>query len=140
MFARVAALTLALPLLAAAQSCNTGAMQCCNSLESVSVPSPPSTSTMELTRAHVQTDSAAGAAILSALGGVALGDITGKIGLQCSPLAAVGAGAGSCKASPVCCKNNNVVRVVFVFAAVAWSLMRRMQGGAVSLGCAPVIL
>ncbi|EIW57064.1 fungal hydrophobin [Trametes versicolor FP-101664 SS1] len=101
MFARVAALALALPLLAAAQSCNTGAMQCCDSLES--------------------TDSAAGAALLSALGSVALGDITGKIGLKCSPLAAVGAGAGSCKASPVCCKNNNV-------------------GGAVSLGCAPVVL
>ena len=37
MFARVAAATLlSLPVLAAAQSCNTGPIQCCNSVEKVS--------------------------------------------------------------------------------------------------------
>ncbi|KAL1947132.1 hypothetical protein VTO73DRAFT_14093 [Trametes versicolor] len=100
MFARVAALTLALPILAAAQSCNTGPVQCCNSLE--------------------KSDSAAGTAILSTLG-LGLGDVTGQIGLQCSPLSAVAVGSSSCKSSPVCCQNNNV-------------------GGAVSVGCVPIIL
>ncbi|KAL1947136.1 hypothetical protein VTO73DRAFT_14097 [Trametes versicolor] len=100
MFARVAALALALPILAAAQSCNTGPVQCCNSLE--------------------KSDSAAGTAILSTLG-LGLGDVTGQIGLQCSPLSAAGVGSSSCKSSPVCCQNNNV-------------------GGAVSIGCMPIIL
>ncbi|OJT01996.1 Fruiting body protein SC1 [Trametes pubescens] len=99
MFARVAVFALALPLLAAAK-CSTGPVQCCNSLE--------------------KSDSAAGLAILSTLG-LGLGDVTGQIGLQCSPLSVVGLGASSCKSSPVCCQNNNV-------------------GGGVSVGCAPVIL
>ncbi|OJT01998.1 Fruiting body protein SC1 [Trametes pubescens] len=98
MFARVAVLALALPLLAAAQNCNTGAVQCCNSLE--------------------KSDSAAGLAILSTLG-LGLGDVTGQIGLQCSPLSAVGVGASSCKSSPVCCQNNNVVRAFATFGGLA---------------------
>ncbi|EIW55689.1 fungal hydrophobin [Trametes versicolor FP-101664 SS1] len=101
MFARVAvASVLALPLLAAAQSCNTGPIQCCNSVE--------------------KSDSAAGSAILSLLG-VVLGDITGSIGLGCSPLSVVGLGQSSCSASPVCCQNNNV-------------------GGLISIGCLPIEL
>ncbi|KAI0324479.1 fungal hydrophobin [Cubamyces sp. BRFM 1775] len=88
MFSRVAvAAILAAPLLAVAQNCNTGAMQCCNSVES--------------------TDSAAGSAILSVLG-VALQSVTGQIGLGCSPLSVVGLGQSSCSAKPVCCENNNV--------------------------------
>lgn len=58
-----------------------------------------------------QSDSAAGSAILSLLG-VVVGDITGAIGLGCSPLSVVGLGQSSCSASPVCCQNNNVVRLV----------------------------
>ncbi|KAH9857643.1 fungal hydrophobin-domain-containing protein [Lenzites betulinus] len=101
MFARVAAFALALPLLVAATSnCNTGSIQCCNSLES--------------------TDSAAGSALLGVLGIVAQ-DVTGDIGLECSPIPVVGAGSSSCSASPVCCENNNV-------------------GGTVSIGCVPVEL
>ncbi|KAH9857563.1 fungal hydrophobin [Lenzites betulinus] len=100
MFARVAAFALALPLLAAAQNCNTGPIQCCNSLQN--------------------TDSAEGAALLGVLG-VALQGLTGQIGLGCSPISAVGVGASSCSASPVCCQNNNV-------------------GGAVSIGCLPIEL
>lgn len=57
-----------------------------------------------------QSDSAAGSAILSLLG-VVVGDITGAIGLGCSPLSVVGLGQSSCSASPVCCQNNNVVRI-----------------------------
>ncbi|OJT07039.1 Fruiting body protein SC3 [Trametes pubescens] len=88
MFARVAvASVLALPLLAAAQDCNTGPIQCCNSVE--------------------KADSAAGSAILSLLG-VVLDDVTATIGLGCSPLSVVGLGQSSCSASPVCCENNSV--------------------------------
>ncbi|KAI0360663.1 fungal hydrophobin [Trametes cingulata] len=88
MFARVAvASVLALPLLAAAQSCNTGPIQCCNSVESA--------------------DSAAVAGILSVLG-VVLQDTTAQVGVQCSPISVVGAGQSSCSAKPVCCENNNV--------------------------------
>ncbi|KAH9857450.1 fungal hydrophobin [Lenzites betulinus] len=93
MFARVAALALALPLLAAAQDCNTGPIQCCNSVESSS--------------------SAAGAAILSLLG-VVVQDVTAQIGLGCSPISAVGLGQSSCSASPVCCENNNVGGLVSI--------------------------
>ncbi|KAI0770144.1 hydrophobin, partial [Fomes fomentarius] len=86
---------------AAAGSCNTGPVQCCNSVESA--------------------DSAAGSAILSLLG-IVLQDVTANIGLDCSPLSVVGVGSGSaCKASPVCCENNNV-------------------GGLISIGCLPIEL
>ncbi|KAI0371966.1 fungal hydrophobin [Pilatotrama ljubarskyi] len=88
MFARVAvASVLALPLLAAAQSCNTGPIQCCNSVES--------------------SDSAAVSNILSLLG-VVLEGVTAQVGLGCSPISVVGAGQSTCSASPVCCENNNV--------------------------------
>ncbi|KAI1798187.1 fungal hydrophobin [Ganoderma leucocontextum] len=104
MFARVAAVAalFSLPILAVASgSCNTGDIQCCNSFE--------------------ESDSAAGAGILSAIG-VNVQDVTGLIGLQCSPLTVIGAGVGSsCSQAPVCCQNNNV-------------------GGLVSIGCVPVQL
>ncbi|KAI0713741.1 fungal hydrophobin-domain-containing protein [Earliella scabrosa] len=103
MFARVAALsTLAFAAFAVADAhCNTGPVQCCNSLESA--------------------NSAAGAAILSKLG-VAVQDVTAKIGLGCSPISAIGVGSGNaCASQPVCCQNNNV-------------------GGLISIGCAPIML
>ncbi|KAI0635197.1 fungal hydrophobin [Trametes polyzona] len=89
MFARAAAVAsvLALPLLAAAQNCNTGPIQCCNSVESA--------------------DSAAVSGILSLLG-VIVEDVTAKVGLQCTPVSVIGAGQSSCSAKPVCCQNNNV--------------------------------
>ncbi|OSD08035.1 fungal hydrophobin [Trametes coccinea BRFM310] len=88
MFSRVAvASVLALPLLAVAQNCNTGSIQCCNSVES--------------------STSAAGSAILSLLG-LVVQDVGAAIGLGCSPISVIGAGQSSCSASPVCCENNNV--------------------------------
>ncbi|KAJ8455409.1 hypothetical protein ONZ51_g12473 [Trametes cubensis] len=88
MFSRVAVATiLAAPLLAVAQNCNTGPIQCCQSVESA--------------------NSAAGSAILGLLG-IVLQDLTAQIGLGCSPISLVGAGQSSCSASPVCCENNNV--------------------------------
>ncbi|KAI0628849.1 hydrophobin [Trametes polyzona] len=68
-----------------------------------------------------QASSAAGAALLS-LVGAAVQDVTAQIGLDCSPVSVIGAGAGNaCSAHPVCCENNNV-------------------GGAISVGCVPVSL
>ncbi|KAI0657137.1 fungal hydrophobin-domain-containing protein [Cubamyces menziesii] len=94
MFARIAAFALALPLLAAAQNCNTGPVQCCNSVEN--------------------SDSAAGSAILSLLG-LNLQDIVGQIGLQCNPISVIGGGVGAhCSAQPVCCQNNNVGGLISV--------------------------
>ncbi|KAI9063622.1 fungal hydrophobin [Trametes sanguinea] len=94
MFSRVAvASVLALPLLAVAQNCNTGPIQCCNSVES--------------------STSAAGSAILSLLG-LVIQDVGATIGLGCSPISAIGVGQSSCSANPVCCENNNVGGLISV--------------------------
>ncbi|KAF8915272.1 hydrophobin-251 [Mucidula mucida] len=65
--------------------CNTGSLQCCNTVQSAS---DPSTST------------------LLGLLGIVLGDITAMVGLGCSPISLVGIGGSSCSAHPVCCQNN----------------------------------
>ncbi|KAJ8454312.1 hypothetical protein ONZ51_g13098 [Trametes cubensis] len=49
-------------------------------------------------------------------------DITGLIGLGCSPITVVGVGSGNaCSSNAVCCTNNNV-------------------GGLLSIGCVPIDL
>ncbi|KAF9467917.1 fungal hydrophobin-domain-containing protein [Collybia nuda] len=89
-----AAFVLALPLLAAASAvprtetpsqCNTGPIQCCNS---------------------VQASNAPGLLGLLGLLGVVLGPVTGLVGLGCSPLSVIGVGGNSCTAQPVCCTGN----------------------------------
>ncbi|KAI0635188.1 fungal hydrophobin [Trametes polyzona] len=113
MFSRAAAFALgALPILAVAtplevrggsggSSCSTGPVQCCNST--------------------VDADSASGNLLLGLLG-IVLGDLTGLIGLNCSPLSVVGVGSGNaCSSNAVCCTNNNV-------------------GGLISIGCLPITL
>ncbi|KAI8970904.1 hydrophobin 1 [Trametes punicea] len=95
MFSRIAAISLgALPILAAAtplaprDTCSTGPIQCCQSVESA--------------------DSAAGSLLLGLLG-IVLEDVTALIGLDCSPITVIGVGTGnSCSANAVCCENNNV--------------------------------
>ncbi|KDQ51801.1 hypothetical protein JAAARDRAFT_704037 [Jaapia argillacea MUCL 33604] len=70
-----------------ASGCNTGPIQCCQSVESASSPSA--------------------AAILGPLG-VVLQDVNVLVGLTCSPITVVGVGSGSeCSASPVCCQDNS---------------------------------
>ncbi|KAI9063614.1 fungal hydrophobin [Trametes sanguinea] len=82
-------------------TCSTGALQCCNSVQSA--------------------DSASITAILGLLG-IVLGDLTGLVGLGCSPISVVGVGSGNaCSANAVCCENNNV-------------------GGLLSVGCIPIQL
>ena len=145
MFSRaVAFTTLALPLLAVAtpvelvprQSCSTGPVQCCNSTVAVSEPMLCIDTTIcspSMCPDVWQSNSASGNLLLGLLG-IVLGDITGLIGLNCSPLTVIGVGTGNaCSAQAVCCTNNNVVSsldterapwedpdVLIVFAAPGW--------------------
>ncbi|EGO01041.1 hypothetical protein SERLA73DRAFT_105567 [Serpula lacrymans var. lacrymans S7.3] len=80
--------------------CNTGDLQCCNSVESAS---------------------SAGASLLLGLLGIVLSDVTGLVGITCSPLSVIGIGSSSCTAEPVCCENNSF-------------------NGLISLGCSPITL
>nr|AAY97884.1 hydrophobin 1 [Phlebiopsis gigantea]ACM89291.1 hydrophobin [Phlebiopsis gigantea] len=100
---------LALPLLAVATplevrqsgSCDTGSLQCCDS---------------------TITSTSASSNILLGLLGVVVGDLTGLVGLNCSPLSIIGIGSGNaCTASPVCCSNTQV-------------------GGLIGVGCIPITL
>ncbi|KAF5362460.1 hypothetical protein D9756_002084 [Leucocoprinus leucothites] len=66
--------------------CNTGTIQCCNSVQSVN-------------------SSAVG--LLAGLLGIVLQGVTGLVGLTCSPLDILGVGGNSCTAQPVCCTGNS---------------------------------
>ncbi|KDR79960.1 hypothetical protein GALMADRAFT_1171623 [Galerina marginata CBS 339.88] len=83
-----------------ASQCNTGSVQCCQSVQSASSPT---------------------AAGLLGLLGIAVGSVTGLVGVTCSPITAIGVGGNSCSAQPVCCSNNSF-------------------NGVVALGCTPVNL
>ncbi|KAH9910194.1 fungal hydrophobin [Epithele typhae] len=89
MFARLAVVsTLAFAALATATKCNTGPVQCCESMESA--------------------NSAAGSAILAAIGAT-LQNTNVELGLKCSPIDVVAVGSGkACTTNTVCCKNNNI--------------------------------
>ncbi|KAF9002208.1 fungal hydrophobin-domain-containing protein [Cyathus striatus] len=102
MLAHSAALfVFALPLLAAASAvprtdspqCNTGPVQCCNSLQSAD--------SKEVTT-------------LAGLLGIVLTGVTGLVGVNCSPISGVGVGGTSCNAQPVCCNGNNFNGVIVV--------------------------
>ncbi|KAF8068980.1 hydrophobin-3 [Lyophyllum atratum] len=69
--------------------CNTGTIQCCNSVQSASNPV---------------------VGLLAGLLGVVLGPITGLVGLTCNPITVIGGGGNSCSAQPVCCTGNNFPR------------------------------
>ncbi|PPQ68078.1 hypothetical protein CVT24_002942 [Panaeolus cyanescens] len=82
-------------------SCNTGPVQCCNQL--------------------FESEDESYAGLLSLLGVVA-GPITAQVGLECSPISAIGLGSGaSCTTQPVCCSGNKF-------------------NGLVNVGCSPVNL
>ncbi|PPQ89208.1 hypothetical protein CVT25_001277 [Psilocybe cyanescens] len=96
MFARASTLVLALPLLAAASAvprtdgpsnqCNTGPVQCCNTV--------------------LQSGTTSTNLILGLLG-IVLGPVTGLLGLNCTPIGVLGIGGNSCTAQPVCCTGND---------------------------------
>jgi len=77
-----------------ASQCNTGPVQCCNSV--------------------VSQDNAAASTLLSLLG-IVLQGVTADVGLTCSPLSVVGVGSGAvCNASPVCCQNNDFSALIAI--------------------------
>ncbi|KDR76991.1 hypothetical protein GALMADRAFT_246172 [Galerina marginata CBS 339.88] len=66
-------------------SCNTGPVQCCNTVTTASNPV---------------------ASLIIGLLGLVLGpDVA--VGLTCSPLTIIGVGSSSCSQQPVCCENNS---------------------------------
>ncbi|KAF8241131.1 fungal hydrophobin [Tricholoma matsutake] len=66
-------------------SCNTGSIQCCNSVQRANKSKPSS--------------------ILQGLGIFA--DPTAMVGMHCSPLSAIGLGGNQCTQQPVCCDGNS---------------------------------
>ncbi|KAF8235005.1 hydrophobin [Tricholoma matsutake] len=66
--------------------CNTGPIQCCNSV-------------------HDQNNQALDS--LLGLLSIVLGPITGFVGVNCSPITVIGTGGNSCTSQPVCCTNNH---------------------------------
>ncbi|KAF6756259.1 hydrophobin-315 [Ephemerocybe angulata] len=73
------------PIPASQPECNTGQIQCCNSVQEANSP---------------------GLAAIFALLGLNVGDITGLVGVTCSPISVIGLPGTSCSANPVCCTNN----------------------------------
>ncbi|EIW79624.1 fungal hydrophobin [Coniophora puteana RWD-64-598 SS2] len=66
--------------------CNTGPVQCCNSVH--------------------KADESIVQKLLDLLG---LSGIPGdtQVGMNCSPVSVIGSGGGQCNQEPVCCENNN---------------------------------
>ncbi|KAF8889937.1 fungal hydrophobin-domain-containing protein [Infundibulicybe gibba] len=71
---------------APASQCNTGPVQCCNSIQSASNPV---------------------VGLLTGLLGILIEPITAIVGLSCSPIDILGIGGNSCNAQAVCCENNS---------------------------------
>jgi hypothetical protein len=91
-------------------SCNTGKVQCC-SYFTASFFHLPSLTLHSIYRqignSLQQANSPQYSGFLALLG-VAAGDITGQLGVNCSPISAIAVGGGSsCTTQPVCCSNNN---------------------------------
>ncbi|KAI0081527.1 fungal hydrophobin [Panus rudis PR-1116 ss-1] len=99
MFSRAAAFTtLSLAVLAVAtifpegnghgspSSCNTGPVQCCQTMQNANSP--------------------AAAKLLHSVG-VPVESVTGLVGGSCTPVTVIGVAGGNCKENAVCCTNNN---------------------------------
>jgi hypothetical protein len=70
---------------AATNTCNTGQLQCCNSVQSANSPT---------------------VAAIAGLLGITIPPV-GLVGLTCSPITVIGGGGNSCNTQPVCCTGNN---------------------------------
>ncbi|KAF9043361.1 fungal hydrophobin-domain-containing protein [Panaeolus papilionaceus] len=82
-------------------SCNTGSVQCCN---------------------QVMDSKSDSFTVLAALLGFSISDITGQVGMGCSPISVIGLGSGAnCNAQPVCCSGNKF-------------------NGLINIGCSPITL
>jgi len=73
-------------------SCNTGSVQCCNSVTTAKNPV---------------------AALLLGLLGLVLDGNT-SVGLTCSPVSAVGVGSNECSETPACCTDNSFNGIVAI--------------------------
>ncbi|RPD53863.1 fungal hydrophobin [Lentinus tigrinus ALCF2SS1-7] len=94
-FSVVAILAVATTTLA--QTCSTGPIQCCESVQKASDPSA--------------------AAILASIG-VVVQDVNALVGLTCSPVTVIGVGTGdSCDAQTVCCENNSFGSLISIGCA-----------------------
>ncbi|KIJ67320.1 hypothetical protein HYDPIDRAFT_25785 [Hydnomerulius pinastri MD-312] len=100
--AAFAVLAVATPHVARQSSeCNTGSISCCNS---------------------VQDANSSAVTLLAGLLGIVLGDLTGQVGLGCTPITVIGVGSGAtCTQEPVCCTGNS-------------------YNGLINLGCSPINL
>lgn len=82
-------------------SCNTGTLQCCN---------------------QTFSSTSGTATLLAALLNLNLSQLTGQIGLSCTPISVIGLGQGaSCTQQPVCCSGNT-------------------YNGLINVGCSPINL
>ncbi|KAF5325485.1 hypothetical protein D9619_009917 [Psilocybe cf. subviscida] len=75
------------------QQCNTGPVQCCNSVG--------------------RADSGIFAILLGLLG-IQISDPSTIIGATCSPISVIGGGSTSCSSQPVCCSNNSFNGIIAV--------------------------
>ncbi|TFK65994.1 fungal hydrophobin [Pluteus cervinus] len=66
--------------------CNTGKIQCCNS---------------------VQESSSSSVTDMCSLLGIAAGEVQGLVGMNCSPMSVLAVAGNFCNSQPVCCTNNN---------------------------------
>ncbi|KAF5328379.1 hypothetical protein D9619_013267 [Psilocybe cf. subviscida] len=102
-FKLAALFTLAIATLAAAtptkrdnspnNQCNTGKMQCCESVQ--------------------PADSAQATSLLGLVGTV-VHDVSAMVGITCSPISGVGIGGNSCTAQPTCCTGNSFDGVIVI--------------------------
>ncbi|KAJ2913203.1 hypothetical protein MD484_g7219, partial [Candolleomyces efflorescens] len=76
-----------------ASQCNTGPIQCCNSVQSAGAPAVTA---------------------LFALLGIAAQDVNVPVGVTCSPISIIGLPGNSCSAQTVCCENNSFNGVVAI--------------------------
>ncbi|KAL0945886.1 hypothetical protein HGRIS_012170 [Hohenbuehelia grisea] len=102
-------------------SCNTGPVQCCNSVQDAS-----HHSVVDRVNAIKNVEkSSLFAGLLPGINAddlvdATVGDVTAQVGIDCTPVTVIGVASGSsCSAQPVCCSNNNF-------------------NGLVAVGCTPI--
>ncbi|TFK26944.1 fungal hydrophobin [Coprinopsis marcescibilis] len=81
------------PLEARQGQCNTGPIQCCNSVQTAKDP--------------------ATSALLGLLG-IVVQDLNIPIGVTCSPISVIGVPGNSCSSQPVCCEDNSFKGIVAI--------------------------
>jgi hypothetical protein len=73
--------------------CQTGPVQCCNTVEDKDHLSPETIKALGLVN-------------------VLVGDIGAAVGANCNPVTVIGAGGAGCASAPVCCENNSFHGIV----------------------------